>query len=47
LKWDSTGVPVGSGLLGQWQNGALQIVAPKVSATTNTVIFPKPGWSKS
>jgi branched-chain amino acid transport system substrate-binding protein len=45
LKWDSTGDPVGNALLSQWQNGTLQVVAPKSAATSNTVVNPKPGWS--
>jgi len=45
LKWGSTGVPVGDGLLAQWQNGTLQVIAPKSTATSDTVVYPKPGWS--
>jgi branched-chain amino acid transport system substrate-binding protein len=45
LKWDSTGDPVGSLLLAQWQSGTLQIVGPKTAATVGTVVYPKPGWS--
>ena len=44
LKWDSTGDPVGSLLLAQWQNGTLQVVGPKDAATSTTVVFPKPAW---
>lgn len=44
LKWDGKGVPEGSLLLAQWQQGALQIVAPTSAATTTTVVQPKPGW---
>jgi branched-chain amino acid transport system substrate-binding protein len=36
---------VGTGLLSQWQNGTLQVIAPKSAATSNTVVNPKPGWS--
>jgi branched-chain amino acid transport system substrate-binding protein len=46
LKWDSTGVPVGTGLLAQWQGGTLQVVAPKSAATSNRIVYPKPGWSR-
>jgi len=45
LRWGPTGVPVGTGLLAQWQNGTLQVIAPKSSATSDTVVYPKPGWS--
>jgi branched-chain amino acid transport system substrate-binding protein len=45
LKWDSAGDPQGSLLLAQWQNGQLQIVAPKSAATSTTVVNPKPGWA--
>ena len=45
LKWDSAGDPEGSLLLAQWQNGALQIVAPKSAATTTAVVNPMPGWA--
>jgi branched-chain amino acid transport system substrate-binding protein len=45
LKWNSAGDPEGSLLLAQWQNGQLQIVAPKSAATTTSVVNPKPGWA--
>lgn len=45
LKWDSTGVPQGTMLLAQWQNGTLQIVAPKSAATTQEVLNLKPAWA--
>ena len=44
LKWDSTGVPEGTLLLAQWQQGSLQIVSPKTAATTTQVVNPKPAW---
>lgn len=44
LKWDKTGVPEGSLLLAQWQDGVLQIVAPKAAATSDRIVYPKPGW---
>jgi branched-chain amino acid transport system substrate-binding protein len=44
LKWDATGIPEGSLLLAQWQNGALRILAPKNAATTTTTVNPKPAW---
>jgi branched-chain amino acid transport system substrate-binding protein len=44
LKWDSTGVPQGTLLLAQWQQGSLQIVLPKTAATTTQVVNPKPAW---
>jgi branched-chain amino acid transport system substrate-binding protein len=45
LRWDSAGDPEGSLLLAQWQNGTLQIVAPKSAATTTAVVNPLPGWA--
>jgi branched-chain amino acid transport system substrate-binding protein len=44
LKWDATGVPLGTLLLAQWQGGVLQIVQPASAATTKTAVNPKPGW---
>lgn len=44
LKWDKTGNPGGSLLLAQWQEGALEIVAPSTAATSKSVINPKPAW---
>jgi branched-chain amino acid transport system substrate-binding protein len=44
LKWDETGVPAGSLLLSQWQNGVLETVAPASAATSTTVVNPKPDW---
>jgi branched-chain amino acid transport system substrate-binding protein len=46
MKWDATGVPEGSLLLGQWQSGALKILAPKSAATTTTIVRSKPAWSR-
>jgi len=45
LKWDGRGDPIGLGLLSQWQNGTLRVVAPKSAATSTTVVNPKPGWA--
>jgi branched-chain amino acid transport system substrate-binding protein len=47
LKWDATGNPGGSLLLAQWQNGSLNILAPKSAATTTTVVHSRPAWSRS
>lgn len=44
LSWTRTGEPKGDFLLAQWQSGKVQIVAPKDSATTDTVVNPKPTW---
>lgn len=44
LKWDKTGVPIGSLLLAQWQGGTLKIVAPSSAATSSTTVSPKPNW---
>src|SRR5919197_3689374 len=41
LKWDQAGRPQGQFLVGQWQNGAPEIVLPKGQATTDKII---PGW---
>src|SRR3954463_8075100 len=38
LAWDETGAPTKQFLLGQWQNGAPEIVAPKDAATVDTVV---------
>src|SRR6195952_4353462 len=37
LAWDETGAPTKQFLLAQWQSGAVEIVAPKDAATTDTV----------
>ncbi len=44
LSWESTGEPKGKFLLGQWQSGKAQVVAPAEAATTQTVVNPKPDW---
>nr|MDT0659463.1 amino acid ABC transporter substrate-binding protein [Micromonospora sp. DSM 115978] len=44
LSWEENGEPIGKFLLGQWQNGAVEVVAPADAATTQTVVNPKPGW---
>ncbi|NMO49647.1 amino acid ABC transporter substrate-binding protein [Actinoplanes sp. TBRC 11911] len=44
LSWEATGEPKGEFLLGQWQSGKAQIVAPAAAATSDTVVNPKPGW---
>jgi branched-chain amino acid transport system substrate-binding protein len=44
LSWDSRGVPQGSLLLVQWQNGQLQVISPAAAATTKAVVRPKPAW---
>lgn len=45
LKWDPAGIPDGTLLLAQWQNGKLQIVAPASVATSPHVVNPKPAWT--
>jgi branched-chain amino acid transport system substrate-binding protein len=45
LKWNSAGDPEGSLLLAQWQDGKLQIVAPKPAATTSRIVTVKPAWA--
>jgi branched-chain amino acid transport system substrate-binding protein len=44
LSWTETGEPKGDFLLAQWQDGKVQVVAPKAAATSDKVINPKPGW---
>jgi branched-chain amino acid transport system substrate-binding protein len=44
LRWAPTGEPQGEFLLGQWQSGKAQIVAPSSVATSKTVVNPKPNW---
>ena len=46
LSWDSTGAPQQAFLLAQWQNGDEQIVLPKETATSDTIVNPKPPWQK-
>jgi branched-chain amino acid transport system substrate-binding protein len=46
ISWDETGAPEQSFLLGQWQNGRSEIILPEGLATTDTVVKPKPAWSK-
>jgi branched-chain amino acid transport system substrate-binding protein len=42
LAWDETGAPTKDFLLAQWQNGGVEIVAPKDAATTDTVVAKTP-----
>ena len=44
LAWEATGEPKGKFLLGQWQSGKAQVVAPAEAATSTTVVNPKPDW---
>jgi branched-chain amino acid transport system substrate-binding protein len=46
LSWDDTGAPEQAFLLAQWQNGDEQIVLPEDVATSDTIVNPKPAWSK-
>jgi branched-chain amino acid transport system substrate-binding protein len=46
LSWDETGAPEQAFLLAQWQNGDEEIVLPEDAATSDTIVNPKPGWSK-
>jgi branched-chain amino acid transport system substrate-binding protein len=46
LSWDEKGAPEQAFLLGQWQNGDEEIVLPDESATTDTIVNPKPPWQK-
>jgi ABC-type branched-subunit amino acid transport system substrate-binding protein len=42
LAWDETGAPTKQFLLGQWQNGAPEIVAPKEAATVDKAVAKTP-----
>jgi branched-chain amino acid transport system substrate-binding protein len=42
LAWDQTGAPTKQFLLGQWQNGAAEIVAPKAAATVDKAVAKTP-----
>lgn len=44
LSWDSAGRPQGELLLGQFQNGVLEVVAPPESATSDEIVYNKPAW---
>jgi branched-chain amino acid transport system substrate-binding protein len=44
LSWNDKGEPQGDFILAQWQSGKVQVVAPSDSATTQTIVNPKPGW---
>jgi branched-chain amino acid transport system substrate-binding protein len=41
LNWDDAGRPQGKFLVGQWQNGAPEIVLPEAAATVDA---PEPSW---
>jgi branched-chain amino acid transport system substrate-binding protein len=42
LKWDATGAPQSQFLLGQWQSGTPEIVAPKAAATVDSAVAKTP-----
>jgi branched-chain amino acid transport system substrate-binding protein len=42
LGWDATGAPTSQFLLGQWQNGAAEIVAPAAAATVDKAVAKTP-----
>jgi branched-chain amino acid transport system substrate-binding protein len=44
LTWDERGAPLSDFILAQWQDGAVQVVAPKAAATIDKVVYPKPEW---
>jgi branched-chain amino acid transport system substrate-binding protein len=44
LSWDDTGAPEQAFLLAQWQSGDEEIVLPEESATSDTIVNPKPAW---
>ena len=43
LTWNEKGEPQGDFILAQWQSGKVQVVGPADAATTDTVVYPKPG----
>jgi branched-chain amino acid transport system substrate-binding protein len=45
LKWDKRGVPDGTMLLAQWQNGKFEFVAPESQKTVDAAVKTMPGWS--
>lgn len=44
LSWDAAGRSQGSMLLGQWQDGRMEVVSPSGAATTQEVVYAKPAW---
>jgi branched-chain amino acid transport system substrate-binding protein len=44
LSWDEIGQPMGEFLLAQWQGDTVNIVAPAIAATTDSLTMPKPAW---
>jgi branched-chain amino acid transport system substrate-binding protein len=44
LSWDETGAPTGKFLVAQWQDGKPQVVYPAEAATSQKIVYPKPGW---
>jgi branched-chain amino acid transport system substrate-binding protein len=42
LAWDETGAPTGQFLLGQWQNGETEVVAPADAATVDSAVAKTP-----
>lgn len=46
LSWNAAGAPQQAFLLAQWQNGKEEIVLPTDAATSQTIVNPKPAWTK-
>jgi branched-chain amino acid transport system substrate-binding protein len=46
LSWDETGAPQSAFILAQWQSGQPEVVLPEEVATVDTIVLPKPDWSK-
>ena len=44
LSWNDRGEPEQEFLLAQWQSGEPDIVLPEEVATTDQIVYPKPGW---
>jgi branched-chain amino acid transport system substrate-binding protein len=46
LSWDEAGRPQGGNLIGQWQGGNIEIILPEDVATTDQIVYPRPGWGE-
>jgi len=44
MSWDAAGKPQGELLLGQFQSGSIQVVAPSNAATVKDLVYAKPQW---
>jgi branched-chain amino acid transport system substrate-binding protein len=46
LSWDETGAPQSEFILAQWQKGKPEVVLPEGVATSGSIVYPKPDWSR-